>query len=305
MSARLQAMSRAVSRLVAVGLAVAAGSGTASALNVGAGAPSCVLPEQLIRVDVLTEGSGLAASLRTPGRFWSHNDGGAPVLYALDSNGRLEGRIRVAGARVVDWEAIASGPCPAGSCLFVGDIGDNREKRRRITVYRFVEPAGTDGTATAEALEGDYPDGPHNAETLFVAPDGRIHVVTKSEDAVRLFRFPADPGSGVVSTLEAVGEPHVLERKVGRDLMTDGAVSADGRLVALRSTGTLRFYRAAEFFAGTWKEAGRVDLRPLKEPQGEAVAFGADGAIFLAGEGGGKKKPGTFARLACALNEPR
>jgi hypothetical protein len=39
-----------------------------------------------------------------------------------------------------------------------------------------------------------------------------------------------------------------------------------------------------------------VDLKPLKEPQGEGVALG-NGTIFLAGEGGGRA--GTFARFAC------
>jgi hypothetical protein len=264
-------------------------------------AVTCVLPKGVTSVPELSEGSGLAASRSKPGRFWSHNDGGAPALFALDATGRVEGRIRVAKARVEDWEGLASGSCAKGSCLFVGDIGDNREKRKTITVYRLAEPAATEGSVEAEAFDGEYPDGAHNAETLLVAPDGRLHVVTKNEGAVRLFRFPADPRPGATAKLEQVGEPHVRERRVGRDLITDGAVSPDGTWVALRTTGMLTFYRAAEFFSGTWREAGRVDLRPLREPQGEAVAFGPDGAVFLAGEGGGKKKPGSFARLSCVF----
>ena len=34
---------------------------------------------------------------------------------------------------------------------------------------------------------------------------------------------------------------------------------------------------------------------PLNEPQGEGVALGADNTVFLAGEGGKKGQPGTFA----------
>jgi len=63
----------------------------------------------------LTEGSGLAASRRTPGRFWSHNDSGDPVLFALDGDGRVIGRLRIAGAVVEDWEALAVRSCPSGS----------------------------------------------------------------------------------------------------------------------------------------------------------------------------------------------
>ena len=43
-----------------------------------------------------------------------------------------------------------------------------------------------------------------------------------------------------------------------------------------------------------------MQTTPLKEPQGEGVALGADHAVFIAGEGGGKGQPGTFARFTCA-----
>src|SRR5687768_17747686 len=46
-----------------------------------------------IWVAELPEGSGLAASRRASGRFWSHNDSGEPVLFALDTNGRVTGRL--------------------------------------------------------------------------------------------------------------------------------------------------------------------------------------------------------------------
>ena len=42
-----------------------------------------------------------------------------------------------------------------------------------------------------------------------------------------------------------------------------------------------------------------VDLAPLKEEQGEGVALGVDNTVFLAGEGGGKGQPGSFARFSC------
>ena len=82
--------------------------------------------------------------------------------------------------------------------------------------------------------------------------------------------------------------------------ITDGAVSADGQWVALRTRTSLTFYRASELLGGTWRAATRVDLTPLKEQQGEGLALGADNTVFLAGEGGGKNQPGTFARFTCA-----
>jgi hypothetical protein len=94
--------------------------------------------------------------------------------------------------------------------------------------------------------------------------------------------------------LERVGAPQPAGK--GDTLITDGAISPDGAWVVLRTKRALLFYQAKEFLAGTWREAGRLDLTGLKEPQGEGVAFGPDRTIFLAGEGA---RAGSFGRLAC------
>src|SRR5687768_5757946 len=128
-----------------------------------------------IWVAELPEGSGLAASRRASGRFWSHNDSGEPMLFALDTNGRVTGRLTISGATVQDWEAVAVGPCPSGSCIFVADIGDHDGDRKQITVYRMVEPADASGSAKVDAtLHATYPDGSHDAEALLVTPEGRL-----------------------------------------------------------------------------------------------------------------------------------
>jgi hypothetical protein len=254
-------------------------------------------------VPELKEASGIAASRRQPGRYWAHNDSGEPELIALDRGGRVAGRLKVAGAEVEDWEALAAGPCPAGTCLYIGDIGDNDAARRSVTVYRLAEPdADADRTAPAEALTAVYPDGPHDAETLLSASDGRLFIVTKgSTGPVALYAFPRELRRGETMRLERVGATRPGRSLRDEDLITDGAVSPDGRWVVLRTTGALRFYRAADLFDGRWREAGVLALDGLREPQGEGVAFGADGVVPLVGEGGGAAQPGTFAVLECAL----
>jgi hypothetical protein len=258
----------------------------------------------LQRVAELQEGSGLAASRRTLGRFWSHNDSGDPVLFALDSNGGVTGRLTISGAKVEDWEAVAVGPCPSGSCIYVADIGDNDAERKQVTVYRIAEPAEASGSAkVADVFHATYPDGSHDAEALLVTPEGRLLIVTKGESGpVSLYRFPTELRGTATMRLERVGGP----RKTGiaaekDDRITDGAVSPDGNWIVLRSTQALTFYRAADLLAGNWREAGRVTLAGIGEPQGEGVTFAANDAVYLMSEGGGKKQPGVFARLTCTL----
>jgi hypothetical protein len=60
------------------------------------------------------------------------------------------------------------------------------------------------------------------------------------------------------------------------------------------------FHRADRFFAGDWTSDRAIDLKTVAEPQGEAVALGAGGEVYVAGEAGPKATAGTFARFACS-----
>ena len=258
----------------------------------------CTPAGSLVPLAGLAEASGLASSRRVPGRLWTHNDSGQPILFALDNRGAVTGQVQVSGATVEDWEGIAVGPCGSGSCVYIGDIGDNKAGRKRITIYRVPEPERPGGTAAvSDVFHATYPDGAHDAEALFFA-DGRLYIVTKGETGpVALYRFPAQLQAGATMKLERVGGPSASPDANSR--ITDGSASPDGQWVALRSKSALTFYRASDVLAGQWRAAGVVDLTSLNEPQGEGVALGADNTVFLAGEGGKKGQPGTFVRLSC------
>ncbi len=121
------------------------------------------------------------------------------MLFALDARGAVTGRLRAVRRRESKTgKPIAVGPCPAGSCLYVADIGDNDASRKRITIYRVPEPSGAEtSVAVKDVFHATYPDGAHDAETLLVTPAGDLFIVTKGDTgAVALYRFPqrAAPG---------------------------------------------------------------------------------------------------------------
>ena len=95
-----------------------------------------------VRIAGLTESSGLAASQRYAGVFWTINDGPEPRLYAIDRAGASRARVRVARAAVLDWEALSLGPgrVAGRSYLYIGDIGDNQHQRKSVQVYRWRSP---------------------------------------------------------------------------------------------------------------------------------------------------------------------
>jgi hypothetical protein len=278
-------------------LAVAIGS-SASQLDPAV----CKTTGSLVRLAGLPEASGLVASRATPGRLWSHNDSGTPEIIAFDAKGNITGRVSITGARVEDWEALATAPCGQGNCLYVADIGDNDGKRREISIYRMQEPDNAGGSIQVESIvRASYPDGGHDAESLLAAPDGSLYIVTKGDTGeVALYRVPRDTGNKGAVRLERIGEPIVKGSPAADARITDGAISPDGQWVVLRTRAALIFYRASDFLKGNFRETRRIDLKSLGEAQGEAVAFGASNIIYVAGEGGGKSQPGTLAVLSCA-----
>lgn len=276
----------------------AASNGLAAACQIGARATP--LPEGL------GESSGLAIGRSASGVLWTHNDSGDdPVVYAVTPEGRLAAKVRVQAAENRDWEDIALGPCAeGGSCLYIADIGDNDGDREDVDIYRVAEPEAASGsTAPAERFQVRYPGGPRDAEALFVLPSGEIHIVTKGRrQAVEVFRYPLPLRAGETVELERVATLHPGAR--GEVMQVTGAdASPDGAWVAVRTYGSLMLFRAPALVAGNSSPALVVDLGPLAEAQGEAVALAEDGTVMLGSEGGGRRAPGTLARLACSLPE--
>ena len=290
-------------------------SASALAVWLMIGAPTgaqqpCRIVRGLSLLPDLPEASGLAASQKNPGVLWTHNDSGDPFVFAITATGGMKSRVRVTGAQVWDWEDIAVGPCPKGSCLYIADIGDNDRRRRTVTIYRTPEPAPGDAqTENVEVFHAVYPDGAHDAEALFVLPGGDLFIVTKGNFApAALYRFTSPFRDGATVPLERVA-PLVPTKANGKDTsaarnlrITDADASPDGRWIVLRTPRALMFYAAREFVSGQIREVSRFDLTPAHEPQGEGVALSATGDVWLVGEGGGKSQPGTFLRLSCTLH---
>jgi hypothetical protein len=257
-------------------------------------------------LEAVPEASGIAISQKTPGLLWSHNDSGEPALVALSTDGTTRGRVYVSGANG-DWEDVAVGPCPQGSCVYIGDIGDNSGRRREVFIYRVPEPdSGASVSARAESMRVSYPDGPRDAEAMIVLPDGKMFIVSKGElGPVGLYRVPRFQNGASVQ-LERVATLMDAEGgntgRVGRRNRVTGAGSSpDGKWIVLRTLYAITFYDAATFTTGNIRETFHFDVSGVHERQGEGVAIADDGTVWLASEGGGNKRPGTIARLTCTL----
>jgi hypothetical protein len=177
-----------------------------------------------------------------------------------------------------------------------------------VFIYRVPEPdSGATVSARAESMRVSYPDGPRDAEALIVLPDGRLFIVSKGERGpVALYRVPQPFQNGASAQLERIATLTEAEGgnagRVNRaNRVTGAGASPDGRWIVLRTLYALTFYDAATFTTGNIREAFHYVVNGIRERQGEGVAIGDDGTVWLASEGGGNKRPGTIARLECSL----
>lgn len=131
---------------------------------------------------LMPEVSGLAASKKFPGRYYLVNDSGdGGKFYALDlPSGKIQ-QIEIKGFKGWDIEALSVGPCGSkSSCVYVGDIGDNSEKRKIIRVAA-VEERQIYSSAVSPTFHTQltYPDGPTDSEGFVVTREGRLILFSK------------------------------------------------------------------------------------------------------------------------------
>jgi hypothetical protein len=271
--------------------------------NPPSAAESCRIVEPSIPLPVaVSEASGAAFSTSYPGMFWTHNDSGnEPDLFAVGMNGVPAARVRLEGARMVDWEDMAVGPCPGGSCVYVGDTGDTRDKGDPVALYVVAEPApGASRTPRVRAYTARYPVGQPDTEALFVLPGGEVYLISKGgKEAIELFRWPTPLREGTVAQLTRVRTLAPEPEQTG-DRVTGASASPNGEFVAVRTYATLSLYRTADLL-GNGRALHRTDLTPLAEAQGEGVSLANDGTVLLVSEGSGAHAPGSASLLKCPL----
>ena len=260
--------------------------------------PACVPVGSTALLPIeLRETSGIAVSARDPNLFWTHNDGRGEI-FAIDRQGRVVSRHRLS-VEPNDLEDMAVGECSAGgSCLYFADTGDNAERRSVVHLLRAREPEGRENAVLGvDVFPFRFPDGPRDAEAIFVLPGERVYLVTKGRsDATTVYRYP-----GALRADTAVLEE--IQRLTGAaqplfDQVTGASASPTGGTVAIRTYQALRFYGVASDSLFPVRN-GVVNLRPLEEIQGEGVSLSADGRVLLTAEGGPLGGPAALSELRC------
>jgi hypothetical protein len=211
---------------------------------------------------------------------------GDRMLALNDGGDQLAVHLLDAGCQVIDVHTSAVDPydpedmaVAADGTVWLADTGDNDRARATVALLA-LRPDGSTGVYRLT-----YPDGPHDAEALLLAPDGTPYLVTKEVLGASGVYRPASAlvDGGTVGTdkvasvnLTFTGTPGGPVGQAGQVLVTGGAVAADGSRIALRTYTDAYIWPLAGSDVVGALATPPVRVALPESPQGEAVSFTAD-----------------------------
>ena len=217
----------------------------------------------------ITESSGLIPGHSARGLYWTHNDSGRDVLYAITATGQDAGEYKIKDVEIEDWEDIAL----AGGRLYLADIGNNAGARGHVDVYavREPKPPRPGDLRPLKHWTLNYPDNPFDAES-FVVSHGYGYVISKDLEngEASVYRFRLGGKSEV--TLEKQCRLNVNAPPAGADITADGK-----RLAVITREGAYLFE-----FARRIPDSGKQEpthFTPFVRDRMEGCCFTRDGLL--------------------------
>jgi hypothetical protein len=257
----------------------------------------------------IDEASGLQAG--NGGVLFVHNDEKRDV-FVIDHTGRHLGSFKLDGAKSHDREDITRVPGTQGPLLVMGDIGDNKGRRRDVELHFFAEPLPGNYETDQEirhTVSVRYPEGARDVEAMAFDPvSGMILLMSKRDAPPHLYGVPLDRALaerrleatflGVVPGFRPPTAEDLLKYRsrglyvsqpTGMDISRDGSKAA---VITYRS-----LYLFERENGESWAEAFQRQPVELVGPPGahqEAVAFSADGrSVYVTTE----RRPAPLHRV--------
>jgi len=239
--------------------------------------------------DVLEEVSSVETLGNSP-LLWMHNDSGNPnVLYGVDRNGSILKEVYL-DVKNIDWEDLTK---DGKGNLYVGDFGNNKNKRRDLAIYKVSEAdLQTKKQVTSTKIGFYFPNQqkfPPKKKKMyfdvesFFYHQGNLYLFTKSRvknnhGRTDLYRIPAKAGNHAANFIASY-------TRNCNDLdcwITSAAISPNGKIVALLSPNTVLLfsnYEGDDFFNGTVAE------RYLSyDSQKEGICFKDNNVLYITDE---------------------
>ncbi|RSK45877.1 hypothetical protein [Hymenobacter perfusus] len=213
------------------------------------------------------ESSGLETA-GPEGDVWTHADGGNTArLYRITRQGDLLQALDLEPLQNIDWEDLAQ---DEENRLYLGDFGNNQNKRRNLAIYRLSGPS----LQHIDTIRFTYPD-QHDfpprkprrnfdCEAFYYYQDS-LYLFTKNRGEggfVKQYVVPARPGRHTARLADSLQLP---------SWVTAADISPDGHRVALLGYGYV--YQFERLSGRRLFDGQKTRLALPKSGQAEALVF--------------------------------
>lgn len=214
--------------------------------------------------DKMEEISGMTIFPDSP-LIWSINDSGSENhVYGIDENCKIAKEVKIQNAENVDWEDLAK---DTKGTLFIGDFGNNKNKRKDLVIYKVNDFLNQGAKAKAKKIEfslEDQDEFPPDDDDLnfgfeaFLWKENHLYLFTKNrkktmDGIVKMYRLPEKPGKYVA---EKIGEFKTCDNDRHDCWITSATTNPEGDEVYLLSnTRIWKFsnFEGDDFFNGKIK----------------------------------------------------
>lgn len=164
--------------------------------------------------DTLVETSGLIAF---DNLLWTHNDDHDTNIYGMDSNGKIQKKIKLEKVTNTDWEEISQD----SNYIYIGDFGNNsRGNRTDLHILRIEKKSFLRNNPVIDTIAFSYSNQTNfNAQKsnstnfdceAFVVSKDSIYLFTKqwSDNKTSVYVLPKNPGNYIAqwkTTLDVEG----------------------------------------------------------------------------------------------------
>lgn len=226
------------------------------------------------------------------GNLWAINDSGNTTeIHQIDSLGKIERSINITNAKNIDWEDLTQDDF---GHFFIGDFGNNKNKRRDLTVYKIENPIDLKTSETeAEIIRFKFfdQDTKKMADSIknydleaFVFYKGRLYLFTKNrtkpfDGFTNLYRME-DYASN--QKAQRVSRFKTCQAGKYQCWITGAAISPNRKKLALLGSNKIwvfKNWKNDDFFSGDLTE---IDLGLIT--QKEAITFLNDSVVVIADE---------------------
>ncbi|MCW5520399.1 hypothetical protein J1N09_11145 [Aureitalea sp. L0-47] len=223
--------------------------------------------------------------------LWSINDSGNdPKVYGYNpTTNKIDKTIRVVNAKNEDWEDLA---IDTEGSIYIGDFGNNSNKRKNLAIYKLSSEAKKGGKYKAEKISFRYEDqkkfppkrSKRNYDVeAFISFNDSLYLFTKNRSSkfdgtTKVYRLPDTPGEAIA---ELIGSYKTCSKK-STCMITAASINRSRTKIALLShdkVWLLSEFEGDDFFGGKIEQ---ISLQ--HDSQKESISFKNDSTLYIADE---------------------